>query len=59
VNYSIPPPDRQHSMANVLALVTAIRKVAFDRSLKNDDIARAVRDLIREHDGEFDDHDEE
>jgi hypothetical protein len=52
VSYSLPPPDRQHSIADQLALVTAIRKVAFDRSLSNDDVARGVRDLIREHDGE-------
>jgi hypothetical protein len=51
VEYRLPPPNRQHSMADVLALVTAIGKVAFDRSLSNDDIAGGVRDLIREHDG--------
>jgi hypothetical protein len=43
----IPPPDRQHSMADVLALITAIRKVAFDRSLSNDDIARGARPAPR------------
>jgi hypothetical protein len=52
VNNSIPPPDPTHSMAEVLAVVTAIHEVAFDRSLSNDDIARGVRDLLRAHDGE-------
>jgi hypothetical protein len=46
------PPDHRHSIADTLALVDRIRAIAFDCSLANDDIARAVRDLIREHNGE-------
>jgi hypothetical protein len=52
VSNTLPPPDPTHSIAEVLALVDTIRKVAFDRTLTNDDIARGVRDLIRAHDGE-------
>ncbi len=47
----VAQPGR-HRIADTLALVDRIRAIAFDRSLTNDDIARGVRDALREHDGE-------
>ena len=49
---TIPPPNPRHSIAELLALLDGIRAVAFDRTLTDDAIARRVRDLLREHDGE-------
>jgi hypothetical protein len=51
VSNIMPEPGR-HNWADLLRLLDAIRSVAFDRTLSNDDVARGVRDLIREHDGE-------
>ena len=39
-------------IADTLALVDRIRAIAIDRTLTNDDIARGIRDALREHDGE-------
>jgi hypothetical protein len=51
-------PDGRPSIADVLRLVDKIRVIAFDRSLTNDDIARGIRDALREHAGEdFGDND--
>ena len=56
---TIPPPERRHSIAELLRLLDELRRIAFDRSIDDADRARGIRDAIREHDGEFDDHDEE
>jgi hypothetical protein len=55
VDHSLPPPDRQHSTADVLALVDAVRALAYDRSLAPDDAMRRIRDRFGEQDGIFDD----
>jgi hypothetical protein len=49
---TIPPPNPRRGIAELLVLLDGIRAVAFDRTLADDDIARRVRDLLREHDGE-------
>ena len=51
---TIPPPQPGHNWSDLLRLVDQVRAVAFDRTLSDDDIARRVRDLLREHDGEHD-----
>jgi hypothetical protein len=48
----LPHDPGRHGIAELLALLDGIRAVAFDRTLADDDIARRVRDLLREHDGE-------
>jgi hypothetical protein len=55
VSYSLPPPDRRHGIAELLALVRGIRLVAYDRSLAPDDAMRRIRDRFGEYDGRFDD----
>ena len=54
MTYSIPPPEPRHGIAELLALLDGIRRIAFDYSLTDGDVARRVRDLLREHDGEVD-----
>jgi hypothetical protein len=50
-NLPADPPSEpgRHGIAVLLALLDGIRAVAFDRTLADDDIARRVRDLLREH----------
>ncbi|HET6918751.1 MAG TPA: hypothetical protein VFI46_04710 [Jiangellaceae bacterium] len=55
---TIPPPEPRHSIADLLRLLDAVRRLAFDRSLDDADRSRRIRDAIREHDGEFDDHED-
>jgi hypothetical protein len=55
VSYSIPPPEHRHSIAELLTLVGAIRRLAYDRSLDHPDRARRIRDRFGEYDGRFDD----
>jgi hypothetical protein len=54
VSHTFPPqqPGR-HGWAELLRLVDQVRAVAFDRSLSDGDVARRVRDLLREHDDEI------
>jgi hypothetical protein len=58
VSNTIPPPNPCHNWADLLKLVDELRRIAFDRSIDDADRARRIRDAIREHDGEFDDHEE-
>jgi hypothetical protein len=51
VSYSIPPPEPRHSIAELLTLVGAVRRVAFDVTLEAGDALRRIRDAIREYDG--------
>jgi hypothetical protein len=50
VQYSLPPPDPTHSIGDVLRLVGAIRRIAYDRTLDADDQMRRIRDLFLSHD---------
>jgi hypothetical protein len=49
VNDNLPTPGR-HGWAELLALLDSIRRLAFDRTLDDRDIARRVRDLFRDYD---------
>ena len=50
-NLPIPPnPGSDHGWAELLALVDAIRAIAFDRSLDDADVARRIRDAFADHD---------
>lgn len=50
-NLPIPPnPGSYHGWAELLALVDAIRAIAFDRSLDDADVARRIRDAFADHD---------
>jgi hypothetical protein len=40
-------------------VVDELTQLAFDRSLDDADRSRRIRDAIREHRGEFDNHNEE
>jgi hypothetical protein len=60
VSTTFPPQEPGcHGWADLLRLVDEIRRLAFDRSLDDADRSRRIRDAIREHDGEFADHNEE
>ena len=48
--YSIPPPERPHTWAELLVLVGAIRRVAYDITLEADDALRRIRDLSADYD---------
>jgi hypothetical protein len=56
---NIPPPHPGHSITDLLRLVDEIKRLAFDRTLDDADRARRISDAIREHAGEFDDHEDE
>jgi hypothetical protein len=51
VSYTLPPPERPHGIAELLTLVGAIRRVAYDVTLEAGDALRRIRDAIREYDG--------
>jgi hypothetical protein len=50
VSYSIPPPEPRHSIAELLTLVGAIRRVAYDLTLASDDAMRRIRDAFADYD---------
>jgi hypothetical protein len=50
VSYSIPPPERPHGIAELLTLVGAIRRIAYDVTLEADDALRRIRDAFADYD---------
>jgi hypothetical protein len=48
VSYSIPPPEHPHTWAELLTLVRAVRRIAYDITLEAGDALR--RDLYAEFD---------
>jgi hypothetical protein len=58
VDNTIPPPQPGHNWADLLRLVDELKRLAFDRTLDDADRSRRIRDAIREHAGEFDDHED-
>jgi hypothetical protein len=54
---NIMPEPAPHGWAYLLALVEAIRRLAYDRSLAPDDAMRRIQDKFGEYDGRFDDED--
>jgi hypothetical protein len=51
VSYSIPPPEHPHTWAELLTLVGAIRRIAYDVTLEAGDALRRIRDLYADYDG--------
>ena len=48
---TFPPPDPgRHGWAELLTLVGAIRRLAYDRSLAPDDAMRRIRDTFADYD---------
>jgi hypothetical protein len=54
VSNIMPEPGR-HGWAELLTLVDAVRRLAYDPSLDDGDRARRIRDRFGEYDGRFDD----
>jgi hypothetical protein len=52
VSYSIPPPQPQHTWADLLTLVGAIRRIAYlpSYTMDCDDQMRQIRDLFHDFD---------
>jgi hypothetical protein len=48
-------PNGHHTWADLLRLVGAVRRLAYDLSLDNADRARRIRDQFAEYDGLFND----
>ena len=48
-------PSGHHTWAELLRLVGAVRRLAFERSLDDADRERRIRDRFGEYDGMFDD----
>jgi hypothetical protein len=44
-------PSGDHTSAELLTLIGAIRQLAYDQSLDDSDRARRIRDKFGEHDG--------
>jgi hypothetical protein len=51
---TVPTPGR-HGWNELLRLVGAVRRLAYDRSLAPDDAMRRIRDAFGVYDGLFDD----
>jgi len=53
VNNNLPTPAEpvRHSIAELLTLVGAIRRIAYDITLEAGDALRRIRDLYAEYDG--------
>jgi hypothetical protein len=52
VSTTFPPPEpARHSIAELLTLVGAIRRIAYDVTLEAGDALRRIRDLYAEYDG--------
>jgi hypothetical protein len=51
VSTTFPPPDPgRHGWAELLTLVSAIRRLAYNRSLAPDDAMRRIRDAFADYD---------
>jgi hypothetical protein len=52
VSYSIPPPEPQHTWVDLLALVGAIRRIAYlpSYTMGCDEQMRQIRDLFHDFD---------
>jgi hypothetical protein len=51
-------PPGHHTWAELLRLVGAVRRLAYDRSLAPDDAMRGIRDAFGTYDGIYTDDDE-
>jgi hypothetical protein len=60
VSTNVPPREPgRHGWADMLKLLDEIKRLAFDHTLDDADRARRIRDRLGEHDGRFDDHEDE
>jgi hypothetical protein len=50
VSYTLPPPEHPHTWAELLALVGAIRRIAYDVTLEAGDARRRLRDVFADYD---------
>jgi hypothetical protein len=47
---TIPPPEPRHGIAQLLRLVGAIRRIAYDRTLSPADALGRIRDAFADYD---------
>ncbi|HEX2361806.1 MAG TPA: hypothetical protein VHI11_07015 [Jiangellaceae bacterium] len=47
---TIPPPEPRHGITELLRLVGAVRRLAFDRNLPPPEALGRIRDLFRGYD---------
>jgi hypothetical protein len=50
VSNSIPPPKPRRGINELLRLVGAVRRIAYDPSLDDDDALRRIRDAFHDYD---------
>jgi hypothetical protein len=50
VSYTLPPPEHPHTWAELLTLVGAIRRIAYDVTLEAGDAMRRIRDAFADYD---------
>jgi hypothetical protein len=50
VSYTLPPPEHPHTWAELLPLVGAIRRIAYDVTLEAGDARRRLRDVFADYD---------
>jgi hypothetical protein len=49
---TIPPPEPRHGITELLRLVGAVRRLAFDRTLQPPEALGRIRDAFRSYDEE-------
>jgi hypothetical protein len=47
---TIPPPERRHGITELLRLVGAVRRLAFDHTLPPSEALRRIRDEFKSYD---------
>jgi hypothetical protein len=47
---TIPPPEPRHGIAELLRLVGAVRRIAYDPTLDDGDALRRIRDAFAAYD---------
>ena len=47
---TIPPPRPRHGIAELLALVGAVRRIAYDHALEPGDALRRIREAFHDYD---------
>ena len=50
MSYSIPPPEHPHTWAELLTLVGAVRRIAYDVTLEAAEAMRRIRDAFAKYD---------
>jgi hypothetical protein len=50
VSTTFPPPEPRHGIAELLRLVGAVRRLAFDRSLPPSEALGRIRDAFADYD---------